>query len=65
MTRTYEERKNEGYEIQTYDSKGNYSKVIGCDTADEVAITLIRMCNGTPKGYFPTIWLDGERVSEW
>lgn len=58
----YKERTSEGYEIQTYDEKGNYKNVFGCEDLEDVAKTLISICNGCPKGWFPTVWLNGERI---
>lgn len=62
MTKRYDRRKNEGYEIQFYDDEGNYRLVVGCETIEDVAKVLIGVCNGQAHGYMPTIYLDGKRI---
>lgn len=60
MKATYNNRKNEGYEIQFYNRDGNYERVVGCDTLEDVAKVLISFCNGNLKGNYPTIWYNGK-----
>lgn len=62
MSKGYNTRKNKGYEVQFYDSYGNNSVVVGCETLEDVAKVLINTCNGQVKGNFPTVWLDGELI---
>lgn len=58
----YTERKNIGYEVQTYDLEGKRKNVYGCKTLEEVALVLINICNCSAVGNFPTIWKDGIRM---
>lgn len=55
----YEIMKNKGYEVKFYYRDGSTKRIVGCKDLDEVAMILIRFCNGGVRGNFPTIWLDG------
>jgi hypothetical protein len=60
----YESRKDVGYEIQFYNSKGDYLRVTQCENLEEVAKCLIKYCNGNLKANLPTVHYNGELIRD-
>ena len=59
----YASRKNKGFEVQCYNEQGDYSHVYGCASLEEVARVLIMYGNFHGKGYFPAVFLGGNRLN--
>ena len=51
MIRDLDKREDKGFEVQWYDDKGDNSRVVQCDTVEELAQYLARCLWGSVKGF--------------
>lgn len=63
MIRDIPEREGKNFEVQWYGDTGDYSRVVQCDTVEELAQYLSRILWGSVKGFTnnPSVFHNGKR----
>lgn len=63
MIKDLDRKENKNFEVQWYDDNGDNSRVVQCDTVEELAQYLSRCLWGSIKGFEnnPSIWHNGKR----
>ena len=62
MIKDIERREGNGFEVQWYKKNGDESRVVQCNTIEELAQYLSRILWGSVKGFEnnPTVWHNGK-----
>lgn len=63
MIRDIDKREDKNFEVQWYNDEGDYSRVVQCDSVEELAQYLARILWGSIKGFKnnPTVFHNGKR----